>query len=66
LTVGALKELLYQAVTLGFAEESADVLTQQMFGFLGGGYPRFRASDAKESKKPVSAEPISGRPRNNR
>src|SRR5882757_7876102 len=30
LTIGALKELLYQAVTLGFAEESADVLTQQM------------------------------------
>jgi AcrR family transcriptional regulator len=40
LTIGALKELLYQAVTLGFAEESADVLTAQMFTFLAGGYLR--------------------------
>jgi AcrR family transcriptional regulator len=34
LTLGALKELLYQAVTLGLAEESAEVLTQQIFAFL--------------------------------
>jgi AcrR family transcriptional regulator len=34
LALGALKELLYQAVTLGLAEESADVLTQQIFTFL--------------------------------
>jgi AcrR family transcriptional regulator len=34
LTLGALKELLYQAVTLGLAEESADVLTQQIYTFL--------------------------------
>jgi len=34
LTLGALKELLYQAVTLGLAEESAEVLTQQIYGFL--------------------------------
>jgi AcrR family transcriptional regulator len=40
LTIGALKELLYQAVTLGFAEESADVLTAQMVTFLAGGYLR--------------------------
>jgi hypothetical protein len=40
LSLGALKELLYQAVTLGFAEETADVLTQQMFGFLSRGYLR--------------------------
>jgi AcrR family transcriptional regulator len=40
LTLGALKELLYQAVTLGLAEESADVLTQQMFDFLSQGYLR--------------------------
>jgi AcrR family transcriptional regulator len=40
LTIGALKELLYQAVTLGYAEESADVLTQQMYTFLSGGYLR--------------------------
>jgi AcrR family transcriptional regulator len=49
LTIGALKELLYQAVTLGFAEESADVLTQQMFTFLGGGYLRF--GEAKVAKR---------------
>src|SRR3954470_4392993 len=48
LTIGALKELLFQAVTLGFAEESADVLTQQMFTFLSGGY--LRLPDAKPSK----------------
>src|SRR6478735_1692112 len=40
LTIGALKELLYQAVTLGYSEESAEVLTQQMFSFLSGGYLR--------------------------
>jgi AcrR family transcriptional regulator len=40
LTIGALKELLYQAVTLGFSEESAEVLTQQMYSFLSGGYLR--------------------------
>jgi len=41
LTIGALKELLYQAVTLGFAEETADVLTQQMYRFLSRGYLHF-------------------------
>jgi hypothetical protein len=46
LTLGALKELLYQAVTLGFAEESADVLTQQMYGFLSRGYLRANESEA--------------------
>jgi AcrR family transcriptional regulator len=40
MTLGALKELLYQAVTLGLAEESAEVLTQQMFAFLDHGYLR--------------------------
>jgi AcrR family transcriptional regulator len=48
LTIGALKELLYQAVTLGLAEESADVLTQQMYAFLNGGYLRV---DHKEAQK---------------
>ena len=52
LTIGALKELLYQAVTLGFAEESADVLTQQMFTFLSGGYLRLGFDDAKDTRKP--------------
>ncbi|HEY3496590.1 MAG TPA: hypothetical protein VGK73_17950, partial [Polyangiaceae bacterium] len=37
LTLGALKELLYQAVTLGLAEESAEVLTQQIYAFLSEG-----------------------------
>ena len=37
LLLGALKELLYQAVTLGLAEESAEVLTQQIFAFLCDG-----------------------------
>lgn len=49
LTIGALKELLYQAVTLGFAEESAEVLTTQMFTFLSGGY--LRLNDAKKPRK---------------
>lgn len=40
LSLGSLKELLYQAVTLGFAEETADVLTEQMYRFLSGGYLR--------------------------
>ncbi len=40
LTIGALKELLYQAVTLGLAEESADALTAQIYRFLCGGYLR--------------------------
>ena len=55
LTIGALKELLFQAVTLGFAEESADVLTQQMFTFLSGGYLRLQLAppkgDARKSRK---------------
>jgi AcrR family transcriptional regulator len=46
LTIGALKELLYQAVTLGLAEESADVLTQQMFAFLSQGYLRVASQTA--------------------
>ena len=40
LTIGALKELLYQAVTLGLAEESAEPLTEQIHAFLCGGYLR--------------------------
>ncbi len=44
LSIGALKELLHQAVTLGFAEETADVLTQQMYSFLSRGY--LRAAEA--------------------
>ncbi len=40
LTIGALKELLYQAVTLGLAEESAEALTAQIYQFLCSGYLR--------------------------
>jgi AcrR family transcriptional regulator len=50
LTIGALKELLYQAVTLGFAEETADVLTQQMYGFLSRGYLRVREDEQPEPR----------------
>ena len=47
LTLGALKELLYQAVTLGLAEESAEALAQQIFDFVSQGYLRVHASSAK-------------------
>jgi len=40
MSIGALKELLYQAVTLGLAEESAEALTQHIYGFLSQGYLR--------------------------
>lgn len=40
LSIGALKELLYQAVTLGLAEESADVLAAQVYSFLSSGFLR--------------------------
>ncbi len=49
LTVGALKELLYQAVTLGLAEESAEALTQQMYAFLSQGY--LRAAGGQKSRR---------------
>jgi AcrR family transcriptional regulator len=60
LTIGALKELLYQAVTLGFAEETADVLTQQMYGFLSRGYLRVREDEQPEpraARKPLHKKP---------
>ena len=47
MTIGALKELLYQAVTLGLAEESADVLTGQLFDFVSKGFLRVDAPAAK-------------------
>jgi len=40
LTIGALKELLYQAVTLGLSGESAEALATQMYAFLRHGYLR--------------------------
>lgn len=45
LTIGALKELLYQAVTLGLGGESAEALSEQLFRFLGSGYLRAPAVD---------------------
>ena len=50
LSIGALKELLYQAVTLGLAEESADVLTQQMYLFLREGY--LKVAGPEPAKRP--------------
>ena len=44
LTIGALKELLLQAVTLGLAEESADALAAQVFAFLAEGCLRVDAT----------------------
>lgn len=52
LTLGALKELLYQAVTLGLAEESAEALSQQIYAFLSQGY--LRVEGAKRSRAPKS------------
>jgi len=40
LTIGALKELLYQAVTLGLSGESTEALTAQIYAFLRHGYLR--------------------------
>lgn len=58
LSIGGLKELLSQAVTLGFAEETAEVLTQQIYRFLTRGYlrvaeerPRARASARRRRGK---------------
>jgi AcrR family transcriptional regulator len=51
MTLGALKELLYQAVTLGLAEESAEVLTQQMFSFLAHGYLRVAETERGKSAR---------------
>jgi AcrR family transcriptional regulator len=42
MTIGALKELLYQAVTLGLSGESTEALTTQMYAFLRSGYLRER------------------------
>jgi AcrR family transcriptional regulator len=40
LTVGALKELLYQSVTRDFDRENAENLTEAIFSFLQSGYLR--------------------------
>ena len=51
LTLGALKELLYQAVTLGLAEESADALTQQLYSFLTHGYLRVTEPESEKPRR---------------
>ena len=51
LTIGALKELLYQAVTLGLAEESAEALTAQIYQFLCGGYLRVHEPAAPRGRR---------------
>lgn len=51
LSIGAFKELLYQAVLLGLSEESSEVLLQQMYNFLRQGY--LRVADAPESVRPA-------------
>jgi AcrR family transcriptional regulator len=51
LTLGALKELLYQAVILGLAEESADVLTQQLYEFVSEGFLRVGTADQRKRSR---------------
>jgi AcrR family transcriptional regulator len=55
LSIGALKELLYQAVTLGLAEESADVLAQHLFKFLSEGTLRVDPKPRPTLPKPRRA-----------
>ncbi len=52
MTIGALKELLYQMVTLGLAAESADAMTEHVFSFISDGFLHVRP--------PVETEPDSG------
>jgi hypothetical protein len=54
LSIGAFKELLYQAVLLGLSEESAEVLLQQMYNFLRQGY--LRVMDVPESVRPTRSK----------
>jgi AcrR family transcriptional regulator len=51
MSLGALKELLYQAVTLGLAEESAEVLTQHIYTFLSAGYLRVEGGGRRRQRK---------------
>lgn len=46
LTIGALKELLTQVVTLGLTADSAEVLTAQLYDFLSQGYLRVEPAAA--------------------
>jgi AcrR family transcriptional regulator len=55
LSIGAVKELLYQVVTLGLTEESAEVLAQQVFAYVSSGFLRTeqvtKAAKASKSAK---------------
>jgi len=51
LTLGALKELLYQAVTLGLSVESAEALTSQIYDFLRHGYLRVEVDTRPPRKR---------------
>lgn len=55
LTIGALKELLSQVVTLGLSADSAEVLSVQLYDFLSQGYLRVEppaAAKPAAAKKP--------------
>lgn len=47
LTIGALKELLTQVVTLGLTADSAEVLTAQLYDFLSQGYLRVEPASSQ-------------------
>ena len=54
LSIGAFKELLYQAVILGLSEESSEVLLQQMYNFLRHGF--LRVADVPELVRSLRAK----------
>ena len=51
MTIGALKELLYQAATLGLAQESAGALTHQIYSFISAGYLRVEPLETAAARR---------------
>jgi AcrR family transcriptional regulator len=51
LTLGALKELMYQAVTLGLSAESTEALTAQIYDFLSRGYLRVATGGSRGGRR---------------
>ena len=51
MTIGALKELMSQVVTLGLTAASADVLTEQIFAFLSRGVLRVEEPATAKRRK---------------
>ena len=51
MTIGALKELLYQAATLGLAQESAEALTHQIYAFISSGYLRAESLESAAARR---------------